>query len=59
MTILAKIKQNIERKSLVREYDRIRQEIDDLHAQIDTLSIKLGTSVRRKCEIEIELSREQ
>jgi hypothetical protein len=59
MTILAKIKQNIERKSLVREYDRIRKEIDDLHAQIDTLSIKLGTSVRRKCEIEIELSREQ
>jgi hypothetical protein len=58
MTFLTAIKTRIERQAALMRYDSVKQEIDDLHEEIDNLSVRLGQLVRLKCEIELLLAKE-
>lgn len=59
MQLLKKIRTTLTESALYWHYDSVQDEIDDLHEEIDKLSVRLGELIKLKCELEIEIHKQE
>ncbi len=59
MQTFNKIKRLLDLRAMQWHYDAVQSEIDDLHDEIDTLSVRLSELIKLKCKIEIELHKQE
>lgn len=59
MRIFQKTIANLTKATILWHYDAVQSEIDDLHDEIDTLSVRLGELIKLKCKIEAELHKQE
>lgn len=57
MKLISDFLESLNKKSMNMHYEQIKHQIDELHIEIDTLSVKLGELIKKKCEIEAILHR--
>ena len=59
MQLLKKLRTTLTESALHWHYDSVQSEIDDLHEEIDQLSVRLGELIKLKCELEIQIHKQE
>lgn len=59
MQLLKKLRTTLIESALYWHYDSVQDEIDDLHEEIDKLSVRLGELIKLKCELEIQIHKQE
>lgn len=59
MQLLKNIRTIFNESVLYWHYDSVQDEINDLHEEIDKLSVRLGELIKLKCQLEIEIHKQE
>lgn len=59
MQLLKKLRTTLTESALHWHYDSVQDEIDDLHEEIDKLSVRLGELIKLKCQLEIQIHKQE